>query len=677
VERTAGAMEGDEGTLLARAEGARLRELPRSLLWIPVLIGAFAIYAWHVDTNPPGFYLDEASISYNAYSIAQTGADEHGTPWPVFFQTWDASASINPIYVYVLAAVFKVVGPSILAARLLSAGLGFAAAIGIGALTARATANRVAGLISGLTALATPWLFEVNRLVFEVALFPLVLVALLYVLAIVEKRRDWSPRQIVAIAVLLGLLTYTYTIGRLLGPLLALGLVLFAPRTSWRTIVTTWAMFSLTLLPALIFSVAHPGVLTARADQLSYIRPGMPVVDIASQFASHLFGNLSLTHLILTGDPNIRHHVPVTGSILAGTLILAAIGLGRISRGLWRNPWPRYLLYGLVVALIPASLTIDEFHTLRLVAVPVFLVLFVGLGADWLEHGSVPKRAVLFGLAVLTAAQAILFQVQFQQLGPDRGAAFDAAFPEVFAAALATGVSPIYLRDRGDLPGYIEAYWYGALRGMDRTAFVRVDANHFPPPGAVVLGTDKACGVCQILDEAGDYIAYRTGGIAESGLIANGDFEDLIGTTLNAFATPIYGWSTSSGAEVSPGGAATTKGHLVLKHVDQSQTSEQTSSSVVAVDGGSRLSLRAFVRSTSSDRPSVTIALVETDSTRQFITWHTLTLKLDASSTWRQVAMDPIQLDPRAAFVNVSCYLEPGTIGDEVEIDDIVVLRAS
>ena len=45
---------------------------------------------------------------------------------------------------------------------------------------------------------------------------------------------------------------------------------------------------------------------------------------------------------------------------------------------------------------------------------------------------------------------------------------------------------------------------------------------------------------------------------------------------------------------------------------------------------------------------------------------------------WRAITIDPIDLDQATAFVNVSCYLEPGgAVGASAEFDDIVVAPAS
>ena len=60
----------------------------------PVLLAAaacalaLALYFADVPDNPPGFYIDESSIAYNAHAVSQTGRDEHGTPWPLFFRAF-------------------------------------------------------------------------------------------------------------------------------------------------------------------------------------------------------------------------------------------------------------------------------------------------------------------------------------------------------------------------------------------------------------------------------------------------------------------------------------------------------------------------------------------------------------------------------------------------------------
>src|SRR3954470_24300729 len=104
---------------------------------------AFALYAWGVPANPPGFYIDESSIAYNALTISRTGADEYGESFPLYFRAFCDYK--NPVYVYTLAALFRLTGPSITAACLLSATLGALAALLLGLLAVRLTGRAAAG----------------------------------------------------------------------------------------------------------------------------------------------------------------------------------------------------------------------------------------------------------------------------------------------------------------------------------------------------------------------------------------------------------------------------------------------------------------------------------------------------------------------------------------------------
>ena len=148
-----------------------------SLLWLLLAAAGLALYAWGADANPPGFFIDESSVAYNAHAISESGRDEHGEAWPLYFRAFDDYK--NPTYVYLLAAVFRVTGPSVAAARYLSAALGVLAALALGLLGARVTGRRAAGLLTFLTALLTPWLFELSRVVVEVAAYPLAVALLL------------------------------------------------------------------------------------------------------------------------------------------------------------------------------------------------------------------------------------------------------------------------------------------------------------------------------------------------------------------------------------------------------------------------------------------------------------------------------------------------------------------
>lgn len=505
------------------------------------LLVACVFYFAGVPDNPPGFFVDESSIAYNAHTIAQHGADEHGIIWPLFFRAFGEYKS--PVYIYLLAAIYKFTGPGIFAARLLSALVGAAAALLLGLSAARSVRARVPTLTSdkeaarvvqesrradtlrdagisllvgvavALGALVNPWLFELSRLVFEVALMPLALTLFLLLVQSACERQRWTLADSIKLALALALITYTYSVGRLLAPLFAFGLVLFGGRGRWwRAVFRTWLIYSLTLIPLIIFHARDPGALGSRFAHVSFITPATGWTEIVMRFARNYAGSFNLWSWLVTGDPEPRHHVQTMGSLLAATVVLAAVGLVIAWRRARTEHWWRYVLYGLAVAPLPASLTIDRFHTLRLVALPVFLLILTAPALVWLlkRSGELRKmrRAVFVLLLFFTLLQGGIFRWQFHREAPRRWHNFDTFYPQVFDAAIALPLRPIYIIDNAGAPGYMHAYWYATLRGMDTTQVVRLPKDARPPAGVLVISTETPCADCRMILQRAAFRAY-------------------------------------------------------------------------------------------------------------------------------------------------------------------------
>lgn len=482
-------------------------------MWPTLLIAVLglALYTIGVPGNPPGFYLDESSIAYNAHTVATTGRDEHGEAWPLFFRAFGEYK--NPVYVYLLAAVFRLTGPSVFAARLWSALLGVAAALLLGRLAEKMSGRKALGLFVSLSALLTPWLYENSRLVFEVALYPLAVVLFLSALHRASIKEKWMTLDVSSLAVTLALLTYTYSIGRLLAPLLALGLALFATtRARRRGVLLVWLAYGFTLLPLCVFHWRRPGALTERFSQLSYVTSHSAPFDIWRQFVAHYAANLNPLRLLWTGEDNIRDHLPAAECVLAVTFLLAVAGLMVVLRRHRRDPWWRFLLYALFVAVIPASLTMTVFPQIRLIVLPVLLHVFTVPAWQAILRSDKKRARWAFAVAALllaTVAQGASFQWRFHVSAPERGYVFDEKFPrKILAVALSTNRTPIYLFDPPGRSGYIQAYWHGLLAGVDSSRFARLSSAASAPPGSVVISTEEACANCRLLARHLNFIVY-------------------------------------------------------------------------------------------------------------------------------------------------------------------------
>jgi hypothetical protein len=469
---------------------------------------AFALYAWGVPDNPPGFYIDESSIAYNAHAVSRAGADEYGEAWPLYFRAFGDYK--NPVYVYALAAVFRVTGPSMTVARLSSACLGALAALLLGLLAARMTKRAAVGAVVALSALLTPWLYESSRLAFEAAAYPLAVVLFLLALRRASARERWTRVDVVSLAAALALLTYTYSIGRLLAPLLAAGLALFVTRRNLARVALTWAAYALALVPLVAFGLRNPGALTERFGLITYLKPDGGVAEAAREFVTHYLADVNPVRWLLTGEPNIRDHLPGSPALLAATLPLACAGVLLVLLGHRREAWWRFQLYALAASVLPAALTVNDFPQLRLIAFPVFLHVLVAPAVAWAFEGGGRRRALLYVAAALLVAQGAQFQWLFHARAPERWYVFDARFPsKILAPALAAAHGgKLYLRDPPGRSGYIQALWHGTLRGVEAARFVRLSPNEAPPPGAVVISTEESCADCLLLARSINYILY-------------------------------------------------------------------------------------------------------------------------------------------------------------------------
>ena len=473
------------------------------------LVAATLLFV-RITKNPPGFYIDESSIAYNAHTIAHSAVDETGVRWPLYFRAFGDYK--NPVYVYLLAGLFCLTGPSMLVPRLLSAVLVFLAAIAFGGLGWRLTRSRIVALLTAIFALLTPWLFEVGRVTMEVALYPLACALFLLCLQRADAKNRWNAADVISIAATLALLTYAYSIGRLFAPLLAAGLGLFWSRERWRSLLATWLAYLAMISPIAVFSMNHPTALVERFSIITYLTPNIGVGEAIGEFAKHYLGNLNPWRLLVAGDPNPDQVVHVFGAphFLAAVLVFTIAGIAVAVGRARREPWSRFLLYGLAISIVPASLTNEAFHMLRLIALPAFLLVFAIEGVGWFVERSnaVAWRAAFVALLALTAVEAGWFQWHYHRSARTarRVHLFDADYPRViFRPAVASPANPIYIADALWIPGYIQAYWHGTLEGIDLSRFKRLPPDEPIPLGGLVISTEENCPGCEILAAANPY----------------------------------------------------------------------------------------------------------------------------------------------------------------------------
>lgn len=228
--------------------------------YIPLLLGliiclGFFVRIYRIETNPAGFFCDEASIGYNAYTLLTTGKDEHGTPVPVFFQSFGDYRPPIPFYTAIpFVAAF---GLSEWSVRLTTAMIGTLTICILFFFLKKLFENSgwkkyaSAGGIIGAALLAiSPWHIHFSRFGSEYIYLPFfVLLASCCFLEGIRHRYMLVVASVISIGI-----CYTYLPGVVIGPLFflcALLITFFSAKHATHAIVIGLLTGIIALLPVL------------------------------------------------------------------------------------------------------------------------------------------------------------------------------------------------------------------------------------------------------------------------------------------------------------------------------------------------------------------------------------------------------------------------------------------
>jgi len=465
---------------------------PIVLVGLALVCVVAAFHLWITPANPPGYHRDEAALSLNAYTLSTGLRDEDGARLPLFFRSFDDYKS--PLYPYLLAAVFEVTGAHAQAARGLSAVLVLSAVLLLGLLAWRLTRSWPVATVTVVLAGLTPWLFELGRLAIEATMMPVLVVALLLWLERVSRLRRFGVLDGVVAGALVGSISYSYTGSRLLGPLLAAALVVFAGRGRWRFVVLAWAAFALALVPMAVYALRHPGNLTARYEATTISRDGRSGPEVVLQAVANWFRDVDPFHWATGGDPAPYIHNGGYGALFGAVVALAVAGVVLVLSRQRADLWWRYVLLATLLVPIPAALTVDRHNAIRLAALPVLLVVLAIPALDALVAGWRRSRLLQAAAAVLAVSIAVQF-VQFLDIyrtrGPARLVLFDAGVEPLLERPLAAGET-IYV-DFDDRGAQAQARWRVAEAGLPDDRVVILPDGGVPPRGSLLFLRFQDC----------------------------------------------------------------------------------------------------------------------------------------------------------------------------------------
>lgn len=413
------------------------------LLLLILGVSAF-LRLYRLDAIPPSLYWEEAALGYDAYSIAKTGKDHHGNPFPIV--AFPSFGDYKPSgYFYAIVPFVSTLGLNAWSVRLPSALAGIVSVLLVYFICKELFTQKTALLAAFLFGIQ-PWALQFSRGGWEVNLSLTFILAGAYFLLRARKKAG----HLIVAALFLGLSTYIYHAARLFAPLIGMlsGILLLREYWLHKTLqknmlpVVISVVVAVLLLSPFLLNLNNSEV-SSRFTQTSIFSDIVPIQKsnaaiqasgntllskllfhryryFAEVIVNQFFSHFSIPFLFVRGDGNLRHGTGNVGLLYPiegiGIAVALLIGIARVVKK-FRVQLPLRLqqmldhrirlaslflvVLWIVIAGVAPSLVTPAPHALRfLFAAPAFAILTsIGL-LSLLDRRAVKVQLLLLSLVV-------------------------------------------------------------------------------------------------------------------------------------------------------------------------------------------------------------------------------------------------------------------------------------
>ncbi len=349
---------------------------------------AAALRLIHLDSVPPGLFLDEAGNGLDALEVL-------GGRLSLFFER---SLGKEPLLNYLITPFVAWLGREPLAVRLPAALAGVLAVPATFFLARELLWEEGedkatwAGLFAAGLLAASYWAITLNRISFRANTLPLA-AATAFALAWWTLRVGGKGKAVLA-GGLLGLCFYTYLAGRFVYPLALVALGLLALTQQGRAqlrrrrgeLVIMALVAAAVMAPLLAYFAGHPDDFLRRAGQVAFTNPLLDDVTPAARLRRSLLGNLAMFGGV--GDLEPRHNLPGRSLLTPWLAALFWLGValalvqGRRPQRWFAVAWFGFFLLPAILAATPPR------HALRAIGAQPIVYFLCALAiveiAGWL-----------------------------------------------------------------------------------------------------------------------------------------------------------------------------------------------------------------------------------------------------------------------------------------------------
>lgn len=352
--------------------------------YLLVLICIFFIFTrfYKIAEIPPSVYWDEASIGYNAYSIAETGKDEWGEFLPIHFRAFGEFKL--PVFIYVTAVSVKLFGLNEFSVRLPAVLFSLGVIILTYFLTKRLWGSEAIGLLSSFFVSVSPWFFIFSRTGYEATAG-----LMFYLLAIyLFLQNNLNPWYIFFSILSFILSAYSYNSFRIVVPLTILILAVYnlgdfidVFKKDILPVTLSVIFLALSIIPVYRLYKYDAGIFRLQA-----------VSTTNSSVIKNYLSHFSPDFLILRGDKNLRSQQPGFGQLYLPELILLPLGFLYMVKS--KSKYRLLPLALLLLGPIPAAITKESPHALRAISMVPFISVISAAGVATLWKLSRMKNLI-------------------------------------------------------------------------------------------------------------------------------------------------------------------------------------------------------------------------------------------------------------------------------------------
>jgi 4-amino-4-deoxy-L-arabinose transferase-like glycosyltransferase len=285
-----------------------------------VVLFAFFVRTYNINSLPPGVYPDEA---VNGIDAITANAAHH---WQVFYENNNGREGL---FMNLIALSFSLFGISVVTLKIWSILAGTLTVLGMILLGEELFASRRGGIIAGFLIATSFWAINFSRISFRANLLPFVLVwTIFFLIRGIQKKKIIDY---IFAGIFFGLGFHTYIAFRI-APLILIVLLLafiINRRRFLRTHLKEIAAFSvatiIVALPILLDFYHNPEHFSGRTSEVSVFNPNVNQGHLLLTLGKS-FG-LSLAQFNFYGDQNWRHNLPSWPELSPMIGIFFAIGL--------------------------------------------------------------------------------------------------------------------------------------------------------------------------------------------------------------------------------------------------------------------------------------------------------------------------------------------------------------